>query len=376
MQIPPDEGKLFYKLHAALCSHANRALRIIAPEFSTLEQFLALSEEERWKVKQAVYAQPELIDRFVSENPADLSTDELAIVAGWKHAVAGRFYVFRYLQPHAVFLRHGTPPKAYGVLALATPFEEIVGSRLPVLIETVLLSINRRIIYDGQMRSYPVSFGPGIRSSLNESYRQAKQTAGIITALPEEPSPPRAVKRQASAGERVAAGGKTGEVKDRLEAIVRMTDAFCSEHLNDEYAAKCRDLAAVLARKRPSPLARGELATWACGIVRTIGWVNFLDDRSGSPHLKLPFIDRAFGVAESTGQGKSKLIRGLLKIRAFDRTWTLTSRMASNPTIWLLSVDGMVMDIRYASRELQAAAYEKGLIPYIPADREGTHDDR
>ena len=85
-----------------------------------------------------------------------------------------------------------------------------------------------------------------------------------------------------------------------------MTDAFCREHLNDEYAMLCRNLAATLARKRPSPLLRGQLETWACGIIRTIGWVNFLDDSSEEPHLKLPFIDRAFGVAESTGQGKSK----------------------------------------------------------------------
>jgi hypothetical protein len=29
------------------------------------------------------------------------------------------------------------------------------------------------------------------------------------------------------------------------------------------------------------------------------------------------------------------------------------------------------MDIRDASRELQAEAFQRGLIPYIPADRDG-----
>lgn len=66
-----------------------------------------------------------------------------------------------------------------------------------------------------------------------------------------------------------------------------MTDAFCREFLNDEYAELCRKLAAALARKRPSPLLRGKPKTWACGIVRTIGWVNYLDDPSQKPHLKL-----------------------------------------------------------------------------------------
>src|SRR3977135_2201368 len=69
-----------------------------------------------------------------------------------------------------------------------------------------------------------------------------------------------------------------------------MTDEFCQQRLNEEYMALCRKLAEKLAAKRPSPLLRGELRTWACGIIRTIGWVNFLDDRSQSPHMKLPAI--------------------------------------------------------------------------------------
>jgi hypothetical protein len=85
--------------------------------------------------------------------------------------------------------------------------------------------------------------------------------------------------------------------------------------------------------------------------------------------VKLPFIDRAFGVAESTGQGKSKAIRTMFKIRNFDPRWTLPSRMDDNPVVWMLEVNGFLMDIRNAPRELQEVAFEKGLIPYIPADR-------
>src|SRR6202008_4042504 len=76
---------------------------------------------------------------------------------------------------------------------------------------------------------------------------------------------------------------------------------------------KCLEGCDHTPRKRPSPLVSGKPQTWACGIVRTIGWVNFLDDKSQTPHMKLTAIDKAFGVGESTGQGKSKLIRSILK---------------------------------------------------------------
>ena len=166
-------------------------------------------------------------------------------------------------------------------------------------------------------------------------------------------------------------------VRPAYEAIVGLTDAFCREHLNAEYEVLCRKLAGVLARKRPSPLPSGKPETWACGIVRTIGWVNFLDDSSRKPHMKLTAIDKAFGVAESTGQGKSKAIRTMLKIRQFDHRWTLPSRMDDISMIWMLEVNGFIMDIRRCPREAQEVAFEKGLIPYIPADRPaGSKDDK
>jgi len=162
---------------------------------------------------------------------------------------------------------------------------------------------------------------------------------------------------------------RSDDAKAVLDAVVQMTDAFCKEHLNDEYAEMCRKLATALARKRPSPLLQGKLETWACGIVRTIGRVNYLDDRSQTPYMKLPQIDKAFGVAESTGQGKSQLIRKMLRIRQLDHRWTLPSMMDENPMVWMLEVNGFLMDIRHAPRELQEVAFEKGMIPYVPADR-------
>lgn len=41
------------------------------------------------------------------------------------------------------------------------------------------------------------------------------------------------------------------------DAITVITDGFCNEHLNAEYAQLSRQLAAALSRKRPSPLLRG-----------------------------------------------------------------------------------------------------------------------
>ena len=151
-----------------------------------------------------------------------------------------------------------------------------------------------------------------------------------------------------------------------VDEIVGLVALFCREHLNAEYAELCGRLVQKLARKRPSPLLSGKANTWACGIVRTIGWVNFLDDRSQKPHMKLTAIDKILGVAESTGQGKSMLIRKMFKIRMMDPEWTLPSRMDDNPMVWTIQVNGFILDARYLTREIQEEAFHRGLIPYIP----------
>jgi hypothetical protein len=153
------------------------------------------------------------------------------------------------------------------------------------------------------------------------------------------------------------------------DAIVALIDPFCRERLTEEYRLMCRQLAMVLARKRPSPLVNGTPPAWACGIVRSVGWVNFLDDRTQTPHLKMTEIDRLFGVSSATGQAKSKAIRTMLKIRHFDPRWTLPSKMDKNPMAWMIQVNGLIMDARMMPRAIQEEAFERGLIPYLPADQ-------
>ena len=144
---------------------------------------------------------------------------------------------------------------------------------------------------------------------------------------------------------------------------------MCNQYLNIEYAELARQLAAKLGRKRPSPLLRGKPEIWACGIVYALGTVNFLFDKTQVPHLQADELCAAFGVSQRSGYNKAKQIRDMLNIYPLDPDWCLPSLVEDNPLIWLMKVDGMIVDIRQMPREIQVIAYEKGLIPYIPADQ-------
>ena len=85
------------------------------------------------------------------------------------------------------------------------------------------------------------------------------------------------------------------EMQARFEEITQLTDAFSRGYLNEEYLQLCRELTATLCRKRPSPLVRGKPEIWACAIVYALGTVNFLFDRSQTPHLRAAELCAAFG---------------------------------------------------------------------------------
>lgn len=159
------------------------------------------------------------------------------------------------------------------------------------------------------------------------------------------------------------------KMQDKFDEIMKEIDTFCKAHLNEEYAEVCRAMTAKLARKRPSPLERGRVTTWAAGIVQAVGQVNFLFDKSFEPYISASDLAEKFGVASSTAGNKAKSIRDMLNIGMMEPDWTLPSRMDDNMMVWTLQVNGYIVDVRHMPREVQEIAFEKGLIPYIPDDK-------
>lgn len=152
----------------------------------------------------------------------------------------------------------------------------------------------------------------------------------------------------------------------RLNDIIVRMNAVAAAHLDAEYAELCRRMAAALAHKRPSPLVQGEARTWAAGILYAVGWVNFLSDPSQQPHMTAVELSVAAGVGQSTIAATFRKIRDTLDLVRMDPELTRPSKLLDNPLAWLVLVDGLPVDLRDAPREVQEAAFRRGLIPFVP----------
>jgi hypothetical protein len=156
------------------------------------------------------------------------------------------------------------------------------------------------------------------------------------------------------------------KLRKQVDAIVKRTDAFCAEHLHEGLARLARKAAAALSRKRPSPLEHGRANTWACGILYALCQVNFVFDPGNAHHISSAELCEALGVAARTGEDRAKRVREALKMSAFDPEWYFTGPIDDDPLAWYITVQGVAVDARTMPREVQEAAYEKGLIPYLP----------
>jgi hypothetical protein len=156
-------------------------------------------------------------------------------------------------------------------------------------------------------------------------------------------------------------------VQPIFDEIVSVTDSFCRCHLDPEYAELCVKLAAKLSRKRPSPLTRGDRRIWAAGILYAVGRVNFLADPAQRPHLRTEDLAALLGVKQTTMANKGRLIMDTLRIGLMDPEYTRRDLIDRNPMVWLLQVNGLLVDARTLPQELQEQACKRGLIPYVPA---------
>ena len=145
--------------------------------------------------------------------------------------------------------------------------------------------------------------------------------------------------------------------------IAALIDGVCAEHLDDEYSTLCLHLLAKLARKRPSPLERGQRRVWAAAVLYTVGGINFLFDPSQEPHLRADEVAAATGVAKSTMANKAALIRRILQIGPFEPDLCRREMLASHPFAWLVEIDGFIVDVRSLPQPLQDDARRRGLVP-------------
>src|SRR5436305_361585 len=196
MRLPPDQIQRFYRIWFPLLRYANKQLHLTTT-FPDDPRPGAISSSDAVLIRNAMWENDEVRESFIATNPSKLPPADLALVASWQNRVDGSFFIVRHLKKYSVFLSEGPEAQAhaYGVLGLVSSIEDIVGPVVPIYTRAVLLPFEGKIVYDSLLEPFSVSFGPGIRSSINDTYRNIQEREGIITTLEPTRSSPDDVRK-------------------------------------------------------------------------------------------------------------------------------------------------------------------------------------
>jgi len=180
MILSTEDKDLFYRLNWSLLFYVNKKYPVIngidTPDFKNQDLNKVLEIHEK------IFANTELIDSFVAENPFNFNQYELDIIKSWKNFVKGRFFIVTHLKSHTVFLKDDEQ-KAYGVIGLIDEIEDITPPYEPSLVGTVLLPFKGKIIHYGLFQFHNILFGSGIKKNIKVNYQTAKSKFGIILSL-------------------------------------------------------------------------------------------------------------------------------------------------------------------------------------------------
>lgn len=181
MPISRAELKSFTQLYNSFLRFANAKLQIVGtdPEPNDL---MAL--------RDAVFDDRKWIDRFVKAKPCWLSSNELATVSSWHNAQAGNFYVIRVLKSYAVFMGCGKnyePTEHLYAVLHTVPFDRVLGIDLPVVVKTVLLPFEGKIVCDGMISFHNIDLGDEVRGGLDGCFAFIKARRGLIRSLSTPP---------------------------------------------------------------------------------------------------------------------------------------------------------------------------------------------
>lgn len=229
MRLSAQEIERFYSIWFPLLHYINQHKQVVG-FFPSKWTDAAVDTEDALLIRDVLWEEDRLRDAFITENPAGLNADDLALVDSWQHRVAGDFFIFRHLKKHSVFIAN---EQGYAVHGITSSMAETVGPQLPIYVQAVLLPFEGRIIYDSLIASYPIYFGGGIRGSLEIAYRNVQERGGLITVLPPETT--MSLERVQSSNKRVLLAfqrylGKAGlslnKTQEHIETITTFTQGF------------------------------------------------------------------------------------------------------------------------------------------------------
>jgi len=180
MNLNEEDAKRFYNIWFKLLDYTNIKFNIV-PDLNKLSHSTGINPKEISPIRDRLWLDNTVIDEVVDSNCLQFSETDLALVSSWRNCVSDKFILLKHLKKYSIFMGN---KNIYGATGIVSPFEEMFPSfALPLMVQTVLIPFEGRIIYDSLIAPFNIKFGGGAKKGFQDEYRELKSTKGIILTL-------------------------------------------------------------------------------------------------------------------------------------------------------------------------------------------------
>ena len=166
-----QESSLFYRLYLSLLEYVNELFNVTKLSIKELDY---VDQSDLFQVRTLLFSHPEIIDRYISENPHYFTSYELAIINQFKDGIIDEFLILKNTSDYTIISDEQT---VYAIYGLVNHLKEIYpNSSLPQVCRLALLPYKHKIIFDGLLDD-----GPSLHI---KKQRQHYQMEDILFELP------------------------------------------------------------------------------------------------------------------------------------------------------------------------------------------------
>ena len=115
-----------------------------------------------------------------------LTEEEVNLLQSWeRHHIKGNFVLMKYTPDAAIFMRveKDCEIELYAVKGMISSIADNMRRKLPVMLETVLLPYNDKIIYDSFLLPLSINFGNNMIEIFERDYNNKLNERGIVKSL-------------------------------------------------------------------------------------------------------------------------------------------------------------------------------------------------
>ena len=111
--------------------------------------------------------------------------------------------------------------------------------------------------------------------------------------------------------------------KIKKEEILKLTNKFCAEYLDEKYKSITAEIIEKTAEKERELFYKGKPEIWAASIIHAAGTVNSLFNKKSVLHIKYDVLIKHFNTSKNTVAKKSRVIRNMFNEEEFKEKFTV-----------------------------------------------------